>query len=179
MLKPWRTWPSSYTHRFSVTYAFWYKIAVTLCLRLASSRPFLNLSLIHLPRAKGAGNPRETNRPGKYHLDRTFRKSTDASELTPMSFAIFTLKRIAVVFKHSVEIVSVGLSCLSRQCECWSFLKEYWKQISSSTTSHWWLSEEKSSVQWSSLLVEQLTYRTKISNFINEFKIKLSRHSFK
>ena len=27
--------------------------------------------------------------------------------------------------------------------------------------------------------MEQLTYRAKTSNFINEFKIKLSRHSFK
>ena len=76
------------------------------------------VDLFFILRAKGEGDPRatksraqETDRPGKYHWIGLLESLLmPVNSVPPTSFAIFTLKRTAVVFKQSVEMLSVGKS---------------------------------------------------------------------
>lgn len=99
-------------------------------------------------------------------MDRTFRKSIDACELTPTSFAIFTFKCAAIVSKQSVEILSVGQSPKYRFVNCDNASAHHFlRNTENKLVLPQPPTEETFSVQWSSV-VEQLTYRTMTSNFI-------------
>ena len=135
------------------------------CLRLATSRPLLNPSLIDLPRAKGEGNlratksrAREINRPGKYYW---------IGLLESLLMPVNLRQRLSLYL-----LCSVPQSCPSSQSRYYllaNHLSKYRFVYCDNARAHRLLrnnenklvfpqprTEEKFSLQWSSV-VEQLT----------------------